>query len=201
MARHADRGDEVHVIYLADGVGARGADDDALRRRRDVAISACRELGASAPRFIGLPDNRMDSIDLLDVVQMLERALSELHPETIYTHHGGDLNIDHHVTYRAAMTACRPTPAQTVTTILTFEVPSSTDWSGSLQAVFRPNHFVDVEPFLHRKLRALDLYAEEMRPFPHSRSLEAVRALATWRGASVGLRAAEAFQIERQLIR
>jgi LmbE family N-acetylglucosaminyl deacetylase len=156
-------------------------------------------------RFAGFPDNRMDSIDLLDVVKAVEAVIDEIQPDVIYTHHYGDLNIDHQITHQAVMTAARPLPNSCIKKLLFFEVPSATGWNTPTASnVFIPQYYVDLSQkvsdnrnALECKLKALQVYESEMRPYPHNRSLEAVRHLASWRGSSVGLPRAEAFQVGR----
>jgi N-acetylglucosamine malate deacetylase 1 len=202
LARHAAKGDAVHILFLADGVGARGDDKAAAERRVKAARLAASALGAHAPEFLSLPDNRLDRLDLLDIVQPIESAIRKIAPATIYTHHAGDVNIDHEVCQRAVLTACRPLPGSTVLRIYAMEVASSTEWSSPQSGnAFIPTHFVDISGTREAKRRALEAYGEEMRLFPHARSYEAVDALATWRGASVGLPAAEAFMVVREIER
>jgi LmbE family N-acetylglucosaminyl deacetylase len=200
LARHAANGDEVHILFLADGVGARGDDKLKVERRAKAARLAASLLGAHEPHFLGFPDNRLDEIDLLDITQAVERIIGKIEPSTIYTHHAGDLNIDHLLCHRAVLTACRPLPDSRVRRIYSMEVPSSTEWSSPHSADgFAPTRFVDISATNETKRHALEAYAEEMRPFPHPRSFEAINALAMWRGASAGLRAAEAFMVVREI--
>lgn len=156
-------------------------------------------LGITKTRFLGLPDNRLDSVPLLDIVQSLEAIIAELKPAVVYTHHYGDLNVDHRVTHQAVMTACRPLPYATVREILAFEVLSSTEWGDAGASPFIPNYFVDVSTTLEIKLRALEAYSMEMREPPHSRSLVHVASLAQHRGHCVGVDAAEAFMVIRRV--
>lgn len=199
IAKHSSAGDEVHILFLADGVGARGNKND-LKQRNKAATEAARCMGAKPPQFLDLPDNRMDSLALLDIVQSIETVIGKLRPEIIYTHHRGDLNIDHALTHKAVMTACRGLPRHPVKQILSFEVPSSTEWQAPHASLaFVPNWFVDITDHIATKQKALKTYDMEMRDFPHARSYEAVSALATWRGACVGVSAAEAFMLERKI--
>lgn len=200
LVRHTAQGDDVHLVFLTDGVGARGDDKSAAVRRANAAEAAASVIGARAPLFLGFPDNRIDQIDLLDVIRTIEGVIETVKPQTIYTHHVGDLNIDHVLCHRAVLTACRPLPGSTVRRIYAMEVPSSTGWSSPYaENAFVPTHFVDVSRSRDVKRRALEAYADEMRPFPHARSFEAVEALMTWRGASAGLQAAEAFMVIRDI--
>jgi LmbE family N-acetylglucosaminyl deacetylase len=204
IARMADKGVRVHIAILADGVGARASDarpDPAeLGRRRGAAERSAEILRATSIEFDDLPDNRMDSVPLLEITKRVEGLIARYRPDTVLTHHGGDLNIDHRRVHQATLTACRPQGDHPVRTILCFEVPSSTEWQAPGSHIpFAPNWFVDISLTLERKLAALDAYASELRAWPHPRSRQAVAHLARWRGASIGSEAAEAFMLARHL--
>jgi LmbE family N-acetylglucosaminyl deacetylase len=194
IARHVAEGDTVHAVFMADGVTSRsGAVAEDMQQRLAAADKAHRILGLQRVEYLGWPDNRLDSVALLDVVQSLERVIREIAPQVIYTHHHGDLNIDHRITHEAVLVASRPLPGSTVTEIYGFEVLSSTEWTPSHHPPFVPNLFVEISQYLDIKLQALRAYGLEMRPAPHSRSIEHVDYLARHRGHSVGAAAAEAF--------
>jgi len=205
IARWVQGGCQVHVLLLADGEASRAtenvaADPEFLKQRQQAARQAASLLGCEV-ETLAMPDNRMDGLELLDVVKPIEAAISRLQPGTVLTHHAGDVNIDHRIVHEAVLAACRPQPGHPVHKLLFFEVPSSTEWRppGSAQP-FQPNLFIDISTTLAAKLRALEIYANELREFPHPRSMRAVEALARWRGATVGVEAAEAFILGRQLI-
>jgi LmbE family N-acetylglucosaminyl deacetylase len=201
IARHADGGDSVEVVFVADGVSGRG-NSAALAARHASAKKACAILGANAPAFLDFPDQKLDAVGLLPVVQALESLIAKIQPTVIYTHHGGDLNLDHRIVHQAVMTALRPTPSSIYKAVYAFEVASSTEWaSTAIGEVFRPDHFVSIEGTVERKIEALQAYDQEMRDFPHARSYAALRALATLRGAAVGVVAAEGFVTLRSLVR
>jgi N-acetylglucosamine malate deacetylase 1 len=199
IARHAAAGDEVRILILAEGATSRALARDAVAEAgelRSAGEAAARILGAKGIEWAGFADNRMDGMELLDVVKRIERFLGTWQPQVIYTHHAGDVNVDHQVTQRAVMTAARPLPDATFCTVLQFEIASSTEWGGPVTGTpFVPQWFEDVSDFLPLKLAALDAYGAEMRPWPHPRSPEGVAALARWRGATVGVDAAEAFML------
>lgn len=198
IARHVAEGDSVHVIFMADGVSSRGSEQSAdLIRRNQARDAALKILGVTEWHALDFPDNRMDSVPLLDVVQVLEHIVRKIQPERVYTHHHGDLNVDHRVTHQAVLTACRPLPGSSVREILAFEVMSSTEWTTPGLAPFIPHAFVDISDHLPKKLKALAAYELEMRPAPHSRSIGHIEALARHRGNSVGVEAAEGFEVVR----
>ena len=150
--------------------------------------------------LLDLPDNRLDSLDRLDLIKRIEESIDRHQPQVVYVHHSGDVNVDHRRLHEAVVTACRPTPGHSVRRLLSFEVASSSEWQppGSAPA-FQPNWFVDISAQWARKRKALVAYASEMRPWPHARSVEALEHIARWRGAQVGVEAAEAFCLLRQL--
>jgi LmbE family N-acetylglucosaminyl deacetylase len=194
MALHAARGDVVHVLVLCgDGTGLDG-------KRRAAASEASALLRAQEPVFAGFPENRSDTRPLADFVAVVEEAVQRLRPRVVYVSHGGNLNIDHQTAFRAAATALRPMPGSPVHAFYTYEIASSTDWAPPGHGEpFRPTRFVDISMTLDRKLRALELYAFDMRGEPHARSIAALERLARTRGASVGLPAAEAFGVLRMI--
>jgi LmbE family N-acetylglucosaminyl deacetylase len=200
IARHASEGDIVHAVFMADGVISRNTTSKIdLNRRIAAASQAHSILGLKQAEFLELPDNSMDSIPLLKIVQTLEAIILNIAPQIIYTHHYGDLNVDHCITHKAVMTACRPVPGCTAKEIYSFEVVSSTEWAAPFHEPFLPNYFVDISNYLAQKIRALEAYKLEMRAVPHSRSIEHAECLALHRGNSVGVGAAEAFMSIRQI--
>lgn len=204
MARHVTEGDEVHVVIAGEGITSRAGplEKRSVGALAEAARDANKIIGTASLELLGLPDNRMDTQPLLDLIQRIEPIFERLQPAAVYTHHAGDLNVDHRRVHQAVVTACRPLPGQALTTLLFFEVPSSTEWqSPGSAAVFMPNWYVDIGTTWEKKAAALASYAGEMRPWPHARSMEAIQALARWRGASAGVTAAEAFQLGRRVVR
>lgn len=200
IARHAKAGDKVTVLILATGLDSRGvADAGAHRLLRRQAEQAASILGVADLRFAAFPDNRMDTVALLDVVKAIEDFAARIAPQIVYTHNARDLNIDHEITARAVATAFRPIPGGPAKRILAFDVPSATDWNPSA-APFAPTVFVDASATLEAKLKAMACYEGELRPFPHARSLDAIRARAVAWGTHVGLAAAEPFELLREIV-
>lgn len=205
LARLASEGHDVHVGILGEGITSRSDRDKfevdrALQSLKASAESAAEVLGVKSLRLLEFPDNRFDTVPLLDVVRVIEGWIEELKPTSVYTHHPSDLNVDHSIVHRAVLTATRPTKGHPVTEVLTFAVSSSTEWAfppGNLG--FRPDVFVDVTETLEAKLRAMELYESEVRPFPHPRSREALTAEARKWGSVVGREAAEAFELVRSI--
>ena len=197
IARHTKSGDKVHLIFMTNGVGSRKAKKEEIELRKRVAQESADILGVSSIQQFDFPDNKMDTIALLDVVQAIEEVIDKLKPGIIYTHHIGDLNIDHQITHKAVITACRPQPNFCVKEIYAFEVLSSAEWNTPGVAVFSPNVFIDITDYIDIKKQVLEVYSEEIRQPPHSRSIDNVLRLTALRGNSVGVEHTEAFELVR----
>ncbi|MCB9851424.1 MAG: PIG-L family deacetylase [Phycisphaerales bacterium] len=203
IARWTDAGRSVHIAILGEGITSRSdrreeADRELLDKLHTNARAAGELLGAEGVTLFSLPDNRFDTVPLLDVVKIVERLLAEHKPVDVYTHHAGDLNIDHGVVHRAVLTATRPVAGQCVRNLCTFEVPSSSEWAfGDIAKPFSPNVFVGVGDTLSRKCDAMACYETEARAFPHPRSPQALEAIARRWGSVAGVAAAEAFELVR----
>lgn len=202
-ARRAAAGDALHIGILGTGLTSRGGGQEggaAMRALQADARAVAGMLGAKSIVFGDFPDNRMDERPLLEVVKQVEAWIAEIRPEVVYTHHAGDLNVDHRVTNLAVLTATRPLPASTVRELYAFEVPSSTEWAfGQAGPAFRPNVFEDIASTIDVKVHCLERYSGEIRAFPHPRSGEALRAAAKRWGSVAGLSYAEAFELIRSV--
>src|SRR5690348_5633046 len=133
-ARLVREGREVHFAILGEGITSRhlqrtDADVSQLALLHQQAHAAAAQLGVKNLVLHKLPDNRLDTVPLLEVVKIVEELIDGIKPEIIYTHHGGDLNVDRGVIHRAVLTATRPISGQGVREIYAFEVPSSTEWA------------------------------------------------------------------------
>ncbi|MBA3677887.1 MAG: PIG-L family deacetylase [Sphingosinicella sp.] len=198
-ARLVAEGETVQPIILsgkADARTRRPADQELL----DDMIAATKRLGFREPILGDFPNIRMNNVDHLDVVRFVESQVERFSPRRLITHHPSDLNDDHRIVFRATLVAARLSQRRPelppVEELLLMEVPSSTDWGygGAEAEPFKPDTFVDIGPHLEAKLEALGCYRGVVRAPPHSRSLEALRGLATVRGAQAGMLYAEAFQ-------
>jgi N-acetylglucosamine malate deacetylase 1 len=206
IARFCAEGRDVHVLLLADGESSRdsleqGIDSGKIPARTSSAEEAACILECLSVEVCNLPDNRLDSLDLLDIVRIIEDRVERTKAGTVFTHFYGDGNVDHRIVHEAVLAACRPQPGHSVKELFFFEVPSSTEWRPPQSAnPFTPGLFVDITSTLEKKIKAMAAYKDELRAFPHPRSVQAIEALARWRGATCGVFAAEAFVIGRKII-
>lgn len=202
VKKHVNDGDEVYALILGEGMTSRNDEDkaDKLKELHEDVYKAANVIGFKEVYLSNFPDNRFDSVDLLDIIHEIERYVDKLNPEIIYTHHPGDLNIDHKITFKALITACRPVGDYNVKKIIAFETPSSTEWNYNYnENTFNPNYFVDIEDTLEAKIKAMETYKTEIRDYPHPRSSKALKVIASRWGTTVGKNYVEAFEIIREV--
>ena len=203
-----EQGIQTHVVILGEGITSRSDSRDTeiwkseLETHKNNIKKAQAAIGYHSVSIYDFPDNRFDSVDLLDIVKVIEKEKNLFNPEIILTHHGGDLNIDHRRTFEAIVTATRPVKEEKVHTLITFETPSGTEWQAStFPQPFIPNMYVNVsENDVQAKLYGMQQYEFETREFPHPRSLEALTIKMQNRGVEIGTKYAEAFHIVRLYI-
>ena len=199
LARHVDQGDQVHACVLAEGATSR-YQDEMVNELVECGKQAGDVIGFTSLRFEQLPDQRLDTLPLIEVTRLIEELVDAVRPEVIYTHFPWDVNTDHAVVARCAWTACRPYRFPFVRMLAAFETPSSTEWAvPGEQHRFEPQRYVDVSATLPRKLEAMRCYRSELRDYPHPRSLRALEERAAYWGSVVGVPAAEPFLVLREL--
>lgn len=199
MAKHVANKDQVVVLILGEGVTSRKGDEraeDKVTALGEQSKSANDIIGVSSIHYANFPDNKFDTVPLLSIAQTIEAIAEEFKPNIIFTHHHGDVNVDHRLTSDAAQSAFRPMQGSTVEAIYAFEIASSSEWNFRHGSAFRPNVYLDISgESLNKKIAAMEAYATEIREFPHPRSSKYLRALATVRGGQVGIMEAEAFEL------
>lgn len=205
IARYIKEGNEACTLILGEGITSRV--DQGKKEKQVADIKKLKEYAHKANRIIGVkkifiydfPDNKFDTVALLDIIKVIEKIKKQIKPDIIFTHHRGDLNLDHRITFDAVLTACRPLKTETVKKIFVFETLSSTEWGISFP--FLPTVFVDIKETIDEKMMALKAYKSEIRKYPHPRSKEGVTILAKYRGMEGGCYYAEAFQLVKDLVK
>jgi len=196
---------KTHLVILGEGITSRSKNRDLNLWKKELKIhrqnikKASKIIGYQNTKSFDFPDNRFDIVPLLDIIKVIEEEKNIFNPDVIFTHHGGDLNIDHQKTYEAVLTAFRPLKGETGKAIITFETPSSTEWRfNSVSLNFKPNFFISFsEKDLKTKMKGMESYDYEKRIFPHPRSSQALKIKAQSWGITIGEEYAEAFSIIR----
>ena len=197
IVKHLHQGDSVTVFIACQRAYDHRFDPVKVEEEKQSARSAARILGVQDLRFFDLKDERLDS-GILELLVPLEKCVQEVRPDVVYTPHRGDVNQDHRAVFQAAWIACRAIGPRPVQRFLCYEVLSSTEQAPPVpESAFQPNFYVNIQPFLGRKIDAMKAYTRELRVFPHPRSVEGIQTLARKRGMEIGCEAAEAFVLLR----
>lgn len=191
------KGGKVTVIIVTDGSTVQYSDDpDAVKRKREQAVRANKTLGTDDLQFWDFPDMLLDTVPSVDLNSRIETLLEESRFDTVFVHSNTDINLDHRLIHEAVLVATRPYPGQNVKQIFSYCVSSSTEWGArSAKSLFHPNLFVDIESTIEVKLQAMEEYIDELRTYPHPRSIEALRARARVHGNEVGYAYGEPFRL------
>jgi len=199
IARHRDKGHEVHVVIVTKGSPDLYTEEQVTKVYKEMA-NAHEVLGGTQTYFLDFPAPCLDTVPAYKIADAIRAVLLDVKPDYVYIPHGGDIHLDHRITYLASLVATRPFKPWAPRKIFCYETPSETDWAPPKpHEAFIPNVFVDIGPQLERKLQAMACFEGQVQPEPHARSLVALKALAQLRGNTVSMPAAEAFMLIREL--
>jgi len=191
-------GHEVYVCYVTKGYEPDWSKEHLKNKAVEVA-SVQRILGIKKYYWFDFPAVKLDTVPQKELNDRLSEVIKEIKPDIVFTPSQGDLNSDHRLIFAATLVATRPVPGSSIKKILSYEVPSETEWGRSL-GNFIPNYYVALTTdYLQVKLEAMQAYGSEIKDFPHPRSLNVLEALAKLRGSEIGRHAAEAFMVIREV--
>ena len=202
IAKLINQGEQVRVVFIAEGTSCRYEAlnkkvQEEINFRNQCSIEAMRSLGVSSHNFYNLPCGRLDKEPIIEIAKIIEKEISDYIPTTVLTHSSNDVHNDHKITYRAVVQATRPV-GKIVKNLLSFEILSSTEWNYT--EAFKPNIFVDVTSTINAKINAMHCYSTEQPKYPHPRSDQGIRSLASMRGSQSGVEYAEGFRIIRSFL-
>jgi LmbE family N-acetylglucosaminyl deacetylase len=201
ISRLSQTGHDVEVVVVTSGQPPLFT-ESYVQRVQDEARQAHRTLGVKESIFLeGFPAAGLDALPSHRLNHALTEVVTTRAPDWLFLPFAGDIHRDHQIVFTSALVAARPSGPHRVRAIYAYETLSETNWHAPpITPGFHPNIFFDVTDFLPAKLEAMECYASQLKPFPNERSLEAVKALARYRGATVGVEAAEAFVLVRQVV-
>ena len=201
VARLIKEGYDAYTLILGEGKTSRDekrvVEDkkDEIEILNTEIIKANEKIGIKKVFIESFPDNRFDSVDLLDIIKVISKVKDTIKLDIIFTHYENDLNIDHQITYKAVITATRPMDEECVKEIYSFEILSSTEWNYPLS--FSPDTFYDISDTIDLKIKAMKEYKSELCEYPHPRSLYGIELNAKYHGMRVGKKYVEAFKTVR----
>ena len=199
MARAADAGAEVHVIVVTRGQPPL-FEEELVQQIRAETLRAHELIGVADTRFLDFPAAGLDQVPRSALNHALSSALSRIEPDLLLIPFIGDIHLDHQIVFNAALVHARPRNNGGPSCVMAYETLSETNWlAPGVTPAFIPNMFVDIGATLDKKIAAFRMFETQVKPSPDERSLEAIRALAVMRGATVHRKAAEAFVLVRQI--
>lgn len=201
ISKHIQNGDEVIVIIVTNAsVGAPELyTAEQIKSTRSEALSAHNFLGIKETIFLEYPAPALNAYPEYKISLKIAKIFEKIKPSYLYLPHPGDIHQDHKAVYRSSLVAARPQGEHKISKILCYETLSETEWTPMHEKPFVPNYFVNVSDVFVNKIRAMKFFGSQLKKFPHSRSLEAFEALASYRGATIGVEKAEAFILEREI--
>jgi LmbE family N-acetylglucosaminyl deacetylase len=200
LARHAACGDDVQAIVVTQGAEDIYSHESEVLGRKELK-RAHKIVGIKKCHFLDFPAPKLDIVPNYKIADSIKEVLTSFGPSIVYLPHRGDIHVDHRAVYQATLVAARPTRDTSIKKMLCYETLSETDWAPpSADDAFIPTVFVDISPYIDIKMQAMECYKSQLKEPPHSRSIEALRALARLRGSTIGFEWAETFMLVRERI-
>jgi LmbE family N-acetylglucosaminyl deacetylase len=205
IAKLGSESNEIHTLILTDGCTSQYRNNpklgEIIKCKQREALKANLLLGVKQVHFGNLPDMKLDTLAHIAINEVIEDAINTIRPDIVYTHFYGDVNLDHQMVYQSTLVATRPMPDQCVKELYCYSVPSSTEWTPNLpNTTFFANVFCDISDYVDLKIKAIEAYQTEIRPYPHPRSVEYMKQLNLGIGLKNGTGFSEEFMLLRKLI-
>ena len=204
LHKHVNNGDKVFILFVSDGVSARYKTNEKTKctneilKRKKMARNVAKIGNFTIVDFLNLKNLELHTYPHNFLTNIIFNYFKKYKPDIVYTHYEHDLNVDHYHTFFSTFVASRPNSEFQIKKLLSFEIPSSTDWGiNSNNKIFNPNYFVDISKFSKKKELLLNKYKFEIRKTPHSRSIPNINALSVVRGGMAGVHKAEAFFVNK----
>jgi LmbE family N-acetylglucosaminyl deacetylase len=198
LLRRKAEGAKVAWLIVTGITAEAGWSDNKIKQRADEIKRITDLFGFDSVFELNFPTTQLDQVPMSDLVEAISNAFKIFEPEEIFVPHPSDVHTDHRIVFDAAVSCTKWFRYPSVRRVLAYETLSETDFGLETRQAFRPNVFINIEPYLADKLRAMEIYASELGEFPFPRSHEAIRALTTLRGAASGFKSAEAFELLRE---
>jgi LmbE family N-acetylglucosaminyl deacetylase len=193
MKKYSEAGNHVNVLVVSRGA-PKLYSDEKIKNVRKEARAAHHILGVKETIFLDFPAPELDTVSVSEISRAIAEVIKKYNIQTVYLPHRGDIHHDHRIVFNAGLVACRPVGQYSVKEIYGYETLSETEWAAPYgDDAFIPTSFVNITEQIDSKLEAFKCFKSQIRPFPNSRSLETIEALAKFRGATVGFERAEGF--------
>jgi LmbE family N-acetylglucosaminyl deacetylase len=201
MLKHHERGDTLYWLIVTQAHEPQWSKAVIERKTEEVQRVAA-AYGVQQYFRLGFPTIRLDTVSQVDLINAIRDVIAQVTPQIVYLVHSDDVHSDHQAVFAAAMSVLKPFyMAQLgVQRILSYETLSSTEAAAPHHArAFIPSVYSDITLYIERKIEIMGLYESEAQPDLMPRGTSSIRALARFRGATIGVEYAEAFELVREI--
>ncbi|SEW44466.1 N-acetylglucosaminyl deacetylase, LmbE family [Chitinophaga sp. YR573] len=196
LLKHAVAGDNIYWLIITNIAVNTGFSEERVRSRQIEIEEVAKRLRIKKTFKLDYPTMSLSSSSLLTMVPEISKVFEETKPEIIYCLNRSDAHSDHRVVFDAVASCTKSFRYPYIKRVLMYECISETEFAPALpEKAFIPNYYVDISAYLEEKLDIMKLYASELGDHPFPRSLDNIKALAHFRGATAGVQYAEAFQL------
>lgn len=200
ILKHRSGGDEVYWLIMTNILVEEGYNKVKVDKRQKEIDSVANEYKFSKVFKLNFPTAKLDVIPRIRIISETSRIIEQVKPEMIYLPNGNDVHSDHGITFEAIISSTKTFRCPFIKKMLVYEVISETEFSPPLgNNAFLPNSFTDITDYIDKKISIMKLYRDEIKKHPFPRSVDNIRALATFRGATAGVRYAEAFTVLKEI--
>lgn len=187
ILRHIVQGDNAHCIFCTDILETEGFSQEAISTREQEIAKVCDTYGFTTIHRLGLKTMRVDEYTKSELVGNFSKIFKEIQPNVIYLPFCDDAHSDHRYIFEAAYSCTKSFRYPSIERVLMMETLSETDFAPNLShRSFVPNVFVDITEFIEKKCQIMQIYESEIAPPPFPRSIENIKALALYRGSTMG---------------
>ena len=168
--------------------------------RREKEIELVSEMYGFSDVFkLDFPTTKLDTVPMSEMIEKLSKVFQKVKPNIVFVNHPHDIHSDHKIVFQVSMSSLKTFRADFVEKILACEIITETDQAPALKEnSFTPNVFVDITPYIDKKLQIMSIYKSEVMQYPLPRSLDSIKSLSRYRGSMIGVEYAEAFELMRR---
>jgi LmbE family N-acetylglucosaminyl deacetylase len=194
ILKEKNKGAKIHWIIITSITSDYGWSDDLILKRKKEIELVSKKYNFDSVINLNLPTTRLDTLPILTIVEKLKNEILRIKPDTLIIPHYSDIHTDHQVSFKAAIACTKWFRFPFINRCYAYETISETHWSQN-KDFFKPNVFVDITKYIDQKINIMKIYESEIQDSPNPRSVEAIRALATFRGSMSGFSSAESFEL------
>lgn len=199
LLKHKNNGDEISWLIVTKATSELGFNEQFLHQREEQIKIITKRYGFKKIYQLGYLTTKIHEVDFNKLISDISKIINEIKPEIVYMNNRADIHTDHQIVAKAMMCCTKSFRYPFIKKVLMYECVSETEIAPPLQEnLFIPNVYSDISNYIDEKLEIMSIYESEVQQPPLPRSLDNIKALARYRGASCGENYAEAFMLVRE---